>query len=103
MNEDDAVELVGFLTRSKAIWNNPALLNLVESAPSPTKAHALVFKSTGSQKKAKAAHYYACAIRDYGKDSLGALTAVLRSPQGAERLEKLLTTTFPDIRIRRNR
>lgn len=93
--EDDAVELIGYLTRSKAIWTSPELLNLVESAPSPTKAFALVLQRTGSQKKAKAGRWYACAIRDFGKDSLGALTAVLNSPQGAEKLEALLTTTFP--------
>jgi hypothetical protein len=95
-SEDDAVELIGYLTRSKAIWKNPELLDLVESARSPTEAYARVFKSTGSQKKAKAGRWYACAIRDYGKDSLGALMAVLNSPQGAEKLEVLLTTTFPD-------
>jgi hypothetical protein len=94
-NEDEAVELIGYLTRSKAIWMNPELLNLVESAPSPTKAYALVLQSTGSQKKAKAGRWYACAIRDFGKDSLGALTAVLNSPQGAVKLEVLLTTTYP--------
>lgn len=94
-SEDDAVELVGFLTRSKAIWTCPELLKLVESASSPTNAYALVFKHTGKQKKALAGRWYACAIRGYGKDSLGALTAVLNSPQGAEKLEALLTTTFP--------
>lgn len=99
-SEDDAVELIGYLTRSKAIWTCPELLNLVESASSPTEAFALVFKRTGKQKKAKAGRWYACAIRDYGKDSLGALTAVLNSPQGAEKLEVLLTTTFPDSRRR---
>jgi len=93
MDEDDAVMVIGFLTRSKAIWNNPALLNLVESAPSPTKAYALVLKETGSQKKAKAGRWYACAIRDFGKDQLGGLVAVLRSPQGVEKLEELLTST----------
>lgn len=93
MNEWQAVELVGFLTRSKAIWNNPALLNLVESAPSPTKAYALVLKNTGSQRKAKAGRWYACAIRDFGKAQLGGLVAVLKSSQGAEKLEELLTTT----------
>ncbi len=94
MNEDDAVELVGYLTRSKAIWSNPELLSLVESAPSPNQAFALVLQETGSQRKAKAGRWYACAVRDFGKDSLGALTAVLRSPQCADRLEKLLTTTY---------
>jgi len=93
MNENDAIELVGFLTRSKAIWTCPELLNLVESAPSPNKAFALVLQKTGSQRKAKAGRWYACAIRDFGKDSLGALVAVLRSPQGAEKLEELLTST----------
>ncbi len=101
-SEDDAVNLIGYLTRSKAIWMNPALLTLVESASSPTNAYALVFKHTGSQKKARAGRWYACAIRDFGKDSLGALTAVLKSPQGAEKLEVLLTTTFPDL-PRRNK
>jgi hypothetical protein len=94
-SEDDAVEIIGYLTRSKAIWTCPKLLNLVESASSPTKAYALVFKYTGSQKKAKAGRWYACAIRDHGKDSLGALTAILNSPHGAEKLEVLLTTKFP--------
>lgn len=93
MTEMQAVELIGYLTRSKAIWLNPELLNLVESAPSPSQAFVLVFNKTGSQRKAKAGRWYACAIRDYGKDSLGALTAVLRSPQGAVKLEELLTTT----------
>lgn len=93
MNEDDAVMVIGFLTRSKAIWSNSELLNLVESAPSPTKAYALVLQMTGSQKKAKAGRWYACAIRDFGKARLGGLVAVLRSPQGAEKLEELLTTT----------
>lgn len=93
MNENEVIDLVGFLTRSKAIWTNPELLNLVESAPSPTKAFTLVLRSTGSQRKAKAARWYACAIRGFGKDSLGAFVSVLRSPQGAERLERLLLTT----------
>ena len=97
MNEDDAVMIVGYLTRSKAIWKDPVLLALVESAPSPTKAFALVLQKTGSQKKAKAGRWYACAIRDFGKDSLGALTKVLQSPQGAEKLEELILTTFPDL------
>lgn len=95
MNENDAIELIGFLYKSKAIWRNPELLNLVESAPSPTKAYAAVFQKTGKAKKALAARWYACAIRDFGKESLGALTAVLNSPLGVEKLEELLTTTSP--------
>ncbi|MEX0999929.1 MAG: hypothetical protein WD000_08230 [Thermodesulfobacteriota bacterium] len=93
MNDDQANELVGYLTRSKAIWTNPELLNLVEAAPSPSKAYTIVLKHTGSQKKAKAARWYACALRDYGDASPGTLVAVIQSPQGAEKLEKLLTST----------
>lgn len=100
MHEDDAVEIIGYLTRSKAIWMNPELLKLVESASSPTHAFTLVLQKTGSQKKAKAGRWYGCAIRDFGKDSLGALTAVLNSPQGAEKLEELLTTTSHAVRRR---
>lgn len=95
MTEDGAIELIGYLTRSKAIWMNPELLKLVESASSPTHAYTLVLQRTGKQKKAKAGRWYACAIRDHGKDSLGALSAILNSPQGAEKLELLLTTTSP--------
>ncbi len=92
MDENDAVELIGFLVKSKAIWKNPELLTLVESAPSPTKTHTMVLNHTSSRRKALAARWYACAIRDYGKDSLSALVAVLQSPQGVEKLEKLLTS-----------
>ncbi len=95
MDEAQVDDLMLYLTRSKVIWTNPELLNLVESEPSPTKAFTLVLRSTGSQKKAKAARWYACAIRDFGKDSLGAFASVLRSPQGAEKLERLLLTTSP--------
>ena len=84
MDEDDVIDIIGYLTRSKAIWKNPVLLNLVESASSPTNAQALVLKSTGKKKKGVAAYYYASAIRDFGKESLGALTAILNSPQGVE-------------------
>lgn len=98
MEEDDIIDILGYLTRSKAIWKNPELLNLVESAPSPTKAQALVLKRTGKKKKGVAAYYYASAIRDFGKESLGALTAILNSPQGVEKLEELLTTTSPVTR-----
>ena len=95
MEEDDIIDILGYLTRSKAIWKNLALLNLVESASSPTNAQALVLKKTGKKKKGVAVYYYASAIRDFGKESLGALTAILNSPQGVEKLEELLTTTSP--------
>jgi hypothetical protein len=91
VNDDDAVELVGYLIRSKAIWKNPELLNLVTSAQSPTSAFSLVLQQTGSRKKALAARWYACALRDYGEESLGTLVAILQNPQGAEKLEHLLT------------
>ena len=98
MDENDVIDLVGFLTRSKAIWTCPELLALVELAPSPNKAFAMVLQKTGSQKKAKAGRWYACAIRDFGNDSLGALVAVLRSPQGAEKLERLLLTSTTSLK-----
>ncbi len=93
MDEWAAIELIGFLIRSKAIWKNPKLLKLVEDSSSPTQAFKNVFKATGSQKKAKAGRWYACAIRDYGKNSLGTLVAILQSPQGVEKLEELLAQT----------
>lgn len=102
MNEDDVIDIIGYLTRSKAIWRNPELLNLVESAPSPTKAQALVLQKTGKKKKGVAAYYYASAIRDFGKESLGALTVILSSPQGEEKLEEWLTTTSHAI-VRRDK
>ena len=97
VDDDDAVELVGYLIRSKAIWKSPELLNLVvpqsdpSQALSPSKAFSVVLQHTGSRKKALAARWYACAVRDYGEESLGNLVAILQSPRGAERLEKLLT------------
>jgi len=86
-----AIDLVGMLTRSKAIWRNPKLLNLVEGTPSPSKAFSVVFEHTGSRRKAVAARWYRMAMRDYGEHSPGALVSILQSPQGAARLEKLLT------------
>ena len=78
------------LTRSKAIWMNPELLNLVESAASPRQADRIVFMRTGSRKKGRAAHAYACALRDHPDAPLGALIAVLRSPNGLKKLEAAL-------------
>ena len=86
-----AIDLVGMLTRSKAIWKNPELLKLVEGTPSPNKAFSVVLQHTGSRRKAKAARWYRMAMRDYGEHSPGALVSVLQSPQGAARLEMLLT------------
>ena len=86
-----AIDLVGMLTRSKAIWKNPELLKLVESTPSPNKAFNVVLQHTGSQRKAKSARWYRMAMRDYGEHSPGALVSILQSPRGAARLEVLLT------------
>lgn len=86
-----AIDIVGMLTRSKAIWKNPELLKLVEGTPSPNKAFNVVMKRTGSQRKAKAARWYRMAMRDYGDLSPGALVSIIQSPQGAARLEMLLT------------
>jgi hypothetical protein len=102
MCENDVIDIIGYLTRSKAIWKNPELLNLVESAPSPTKAQAMVLQKTGKKKKGVAAYYYASAIRDFGKDSLGALIVIFNSPQGEAKLEEWLTTTSHAI-VRRGK
>lgn len=62
MNIDYLVEL---LAHSKAVWMVPELQNLVAMASSPSAAQKLVLKRTGKQKKAKAAHKFAQAFRDY--------------------------------------
>lgn len=89
----DAIDLIGSLTRSKAIWKNPELLNLVESTPSPNKAFNVVLQRTGSRKKALAARWYRIAMRDYGEQTPGALVSILELPQGVAQLEMLLTKT----------
>lgn len=94
-----AIDLVGMLTRSKAIWKNPELLNLVEGTPSPNKAFCVVLKNTGSRRKAIAARWYRMAMRDYGEHSPGALVSILQSPQGAARLELLLTKNPNHARV----
>ena len=96
---DLAVEIVGLLTRSKAIWKNPDLLKLVERTPSPNNAFSVLMKHTGSRRKALAARWYRMAMRDYGEQSPGTLVSILQSPQGAARLEKLLTANPNHARI----
>lgn len=56
---------VELLAHSKAVWISPELRNMVAIASSPSAAHKLVLKKTGSSKKAKAAHKLAQALRDY--------------------------------------
>ena len=56
---------VELLAHSKAVWINPELRNLVAVASSPSAAHKIVLEKTGSRKKAKAAHKFAQALRDY--------------------------------------
>ena len=56
---------VELLAHSKAVWINPELRNLVAVVSSPSAAYKLVLQKTGAQKKAKAAHKFAQAIRDY--------------------------------------
>ena len=62
MNTDHLVKL---LAHSKAVWMVPELQNLVAVASSPSAAYKLVLKRTGKQKKARAAHKFAQAVRDY--------------------------------------
>lgn len=56
---------VELLAHSKAVWITPELRNMVAIASSPSSASKLVFQKTGSRKKAKAAHKFAQAVRDY--------------------------------------
>jgi hypothetical protein len=56
---------VELLAHSKAVWICPELRNMVAIASSPSAAGKLVLQKTGSRKKAKAAHKFAQAIRDY--------------------------------------
>jgi hypothetical protein len=93
-----AIDLVGMLTRSKAIWKNPDLLKLVESTPSPNNAYKVVFQKTGSRRKAKAGREFRMAMRDYGEYSPGTLVRFIQLPHGAEQLEKLLTLNPDHVR-----
>ena len=62
---ESIARFVELLAHSKAVWINPELRNLVAIASSPSAACKLVLQKTGSRKKAKAAHKFAQALRDY--------------------------------------
>lgn len=57
--------LVELLAHSKAVWIVPELRNMAVLASSPSFAYKAVLRRTDSQKKAKAAHKLAQAVRDY--------------------------------------
>lgn len=88
--------LVELMTRSKAVWLAPVLLNLTESADSPSKAYDLVLNETGKRKKALAARWYAIACRDFGQDLVGACSRWLRhTKRGPESLKQFLSIALP--------
>lgn len=64
MTPSQAERFVDLLARSKAVWMDSKLLNLVEGANSPNHAFKLVMEKTGKRKKALAARWYAVALRE---------------------------------------
>ncbi len=61
----DVSDYVELLVRSKAVWNEPELLSLTQSATSPKVAYKLVLRKTGKRNLAEAAKFYAVACRDH--------------------------------------
>jgi len=80
MTPKDVKRLIELLARAKAVWAVPELLNLTESATSPSKAYNLVLARTGKRKKALAARWYAIACREenFGAELVGACVRFLR-------------------------
>lgn len=87
-NVSDVNRLVELLAHSKAVWIVPELRNLVAIASSPSAAHKLVLEKTGKQKKAKAAHKFAQALRDHEPLLVRSAIRYLEGP-GDLRPEKL--------------
>lgn len=71
-------ELLRLLTRSKAIWMVPDLLNLTESAENANHAYKLVFFKTNKRRKAIAARWYAIALRNFHPDLVSACAKWLK-------------------------
>jgi len=87
--------LVELMTRSKAIWMVPELLNLTERAVSPNNAYDLVLNETGKRKKALAARWYAVARREFDPFLVGACGRWLKyTKRGPESLKQFLNITF---------
>lgn len=93
-NVTDADRLVELIAHSKAVWIVPELRNLVAIASSPSAAQKLVLKETGKQKKAKAAHKFAQALRDYEPLLVRSAIRFLEGPGNfrPERLKAFIST-----------
>lgn len=93
-NAEQADRLVELIAHSKAVWIVPELRNLVAIASSPSSAHKLVLQKTGKQKKAKAAHKFAQALRDYEPLLVRSSIRYLEGPGGfrPEKLREFLST-----------
>ncbi len=87
-NAEQANRLVELLAHSKAVWMVPELLNLVATTSSPSSAHRLVLQKTGKEKKAKAAHKFVQALRDYEPLLVRSCIRYLKGP-GEFRPERL--------------
>lgn len=98
-NAEQADRLVELIAHSKAVWIVPELRNLVATASSPSSAHQLVLQKTGKEKKAKAAHKFAQALRDYEPLLVRSAIRYLEGP-GDLRPEKL--KAFISTQLRSN-
>jgi len=95
MTPEQISRLVELMARSKAIWMVPALLNLTESAVSPSNAYDLVLDETGKRKKALAARWFAVAVREFEPNLVGACVRWLKfTKRGPESLQQFLNITF---------
>lgn len=87
---------VELIAHSKAVWINPELRNMVAKVSSPSAAHKLILKKTGSRKKAKAAHKLAQALRDYEPMLVHSSIRYLESSGELrpEKLKEFISTTL---------
>ncbi|MDD5433148.1 MAG: response regulator [Candidatus Pacebacteria bacterium] len=85
-------QLLELLARSKAVWMDPDLLTLAESAENPSHAYRLIIEKIGKRKKALAARWYAVAKRDFHPDLVSACAKWLKytGNQNIEALGKFL-------------
>lgn len=99
MTRKEIDRLLKLLARAKAVWMDQNLLNLTESAGTPTNAYDIVFKQTGKRRKALAARWYAVARRDFHPDLVGACVRWLRYPhwsRGSKQLRIFLTNALAE-------
>lgn len=91
----DVDRFVELIARSKAIWLNPELLNLVAMASSPSSAYDLVLQKTSKRKMALAARWLAVALRDYEPMQVRSAIRYLKSHQmRPEEMKAFISTTL---------